>query len=93
METILPNFLIVGAQKCGTTTLYDILNEHPEANMSSVKEINFFSFDNKLSKGLEYYSSYFKKPTKKHKITGEASPGYMNYPGVAEKISNNLGKV
>lgn len=93
METILPNFLIVGAQKCGTTTLYDILNEHPEANMSSVKEINFFSLDNKFSKGLSHYSSYFQKPSKKHKVTGEASPGYMNYPGVAGKIHHNLGEV
>ena len=39
----LPNFLIVGAQKSGTTTLYDILNSHPEVNMSKTKEINFTS--------------------------------------------------
>ena len=93
MEACLPNFLIVGAQKCGTTTLYDILNEHPEANMSSVKEINFFTIDNKYSKGLLSYSSYFKKSTKKHKITGEASPGYICFPGIAEKIYNNLGDI
>jgi len=93
MKVNLPNFLVVGAQKCGTTTLYDILNEHPEANMSSVKEINFFSFDNKYRKGLSYYTSYFKKPLKNHKVTGEVSPGYMNYPGVAAKIHRNLGEV
>ena len=93
LEINLPNFLIVGAQKCGTTSLYDILNEHPEANISSVKDINFFSLENKFTLGVEYYSSYFNKPLKKHKITGEASPGYMNYPRVAEKIYHNLGEV
>jgi hypothetical protein len=38
----LPDFLIIGAQKSGTTSLHDILAEHPEANMSKVKEIRFF---------------------------------------------------
>jgi hypothetical protein len=33
---ILPNFLAVGAQKCGTTSLHDILSEHPRANMSKI---------------------------------------------------------
>ena len=54
----LPDFLIVGGQKCGTTTLYDILNNHPEANMSKVKEINFFT-TRKYNKGLSHYATYF----------------------------------
>jgi hypothetical protein len=47
MNLILPNFLIVGAQKCGTTSLHDILSQHPQANMSKVKEINFFTLKEK----------------------------------------------
>jgi len=89
----LPSFLIVGAQKCGTTTLFDILNEHPEVNMSKIKEVNFFNSKTKYKKGLEYYSSFFKKPDKIQKITGEATPGYMNSKGVANKIKKDLGNV
>ena len=93
MDSVLPNFLIVGAQKCGTSSLYAILKKHPEVNMSDIKEINFFSFDHKFSKGLSYYSNYFKTPAANHKITGEASPGYMNTPGITEKIYQNLPEV
>ena len=90
---ILPDFLIVGAQKAGTTTLYDVLNKHPEVNMSLIKEINFFTSNRKRLKGLDYYSSFFKTPNKKQKITGEASPGYMNYDGIPEMIKDNLGSI
>jgi len=41
---MLPNFLIVGAAKCGTTSLYYYLKQHPEIYMSPVKEPNFISF-------------------------------------------------
>lgn len=90
---ILPNFLIVGAQKCGTTTLYDILNMHPQANMSKIKEINYFTSQKKFKRGLEHYSSFFNKPKVIHRITGESSPGYMCYPGVAERIKKDLGQI
>ena len=73
----LPNFLIVGAQKCGTTSLHDILSEHPQANMSNLKEINFFYSEDKYAKGLEHYKSYFKKLDSKHRVTGESSSGYI----------------
>jgi hypothetical protein len=87
----LPNFLIIGSQKCGTTSLHDILNQHPEANMSSVKEINFFTTDKKYNKGLDYYKSYFKLQKENHKVSGEASPGYICHPKVPERIAKNLG--
>lgn len=89
----LPNFLIVGAQKCGTTSLYDILNNHPEVNMSIIKEINFFTLEKKYIQGLKLYSSFFLKPKEEHKITGESSPGYMNNLQIPEKIYNDLGEV
>lgn len=88
-----PNFLIVGAQKAGTTTLYDILKRHPEVNMSLVKEINFFTSEKKISKGLEYYSSFFRPPNINQKVTGEASPGYMNFEGVPKMIKDKLGDI
>ena len=89
----LPDFLIVGAQKCGTTTLYDILNNHPEVNMSKIKEVNYFTMLKDHNKGLEYYSNFFNKKTTKHRITGEASPGYMSHLHIQKLIKDNLGEV
>jgi hypothetical protein len=89
----LPNFLIVGAQKCGTTSLHDILSEHPQANMSKVKEIRFFNTPKKYAKGLEYYKSYFDKPDSNHRVTGESSPGYICSPGVHRLIHESLGDI
>ena len=90
---MLPNFLIVGAQKSGTTTLYDILNNHPEVNMSKIKEVNYFTSEKKMSKGLKFYSSFFYKKKATQKITGEASPGYMNNLYIPKLIKNQLGDV
>ncbi|MCW4469572.1 sulfotransferase domain-containing protein [Flavobacterium sp. MFBS3-15] len=88
-----PNFLIVVSQKAGTTSLHDILRMHPEANMSEVKEINFFTLEQKYSKGLEYYRHYFKPQSEDQKVTGESSPGYICHPGVAQKIRQDLGPI
>lgn len=44
-ENTLPNFLIIGAAKCGTTSLYHYLRQHPEVYMSPIKEPNHFSTD------------------------------------------------
>lgn len=90
---ILPNFLVVGGQKCGSTSLHDILSEHPQANMSKVKEINFFTNEDKYNKGLEYYSTFFDQPDSKHRVTGESSPGYICTPGVHKLIHQNLGDI
>jgi hypothetical protein len=90
---ILPNFLVVGAQKCGSTSLHDILSEHPQTNMSKEKEINFFIYENRYNKGLEYYSSFFDQPYSNTRVTGESSPGYICAPGVHKLIHQNLGDI
>jgi len=41
----LPNFLIIGAGKCGTTSLYHYLRQHPDVFMSAVKETNWFAYE------------------------------------------------
>ena len=89
---ILPNFLIVGAQKSGTTSLHDILKAHPQTNMSETKEINFFTNNEKLKKGLNYYSTFFKQDHKSI-ATGESSPGYICYPNVHKLIHQYLGEI
>jgi len=74
----LANFLIIGAQKAGTTSLYEYLDQHPDIFMSKPKEPHFFADDNKYSKGLEYYSKFFAE-CKEEIMIGDASTSYSTY--------------
>jgi len=97
------DFFIVGAPKAGTTSLYYYLNEHPEIEMSSKKETNFFSNHSIQRQFLYYnsecidtedlYHSLFKK--KKRVKYGEASVSYLYYNDVPLKIKeyNSDGKI
>jgi hypothetical protein len=86
----LPNFLIVGAQKAGTTSLFDILNQHSQIFIPPEKELHFFDYETEVNKGLEYYASHFREAAIA-KAIGEASPSYLFYPEVAPRIHNLLG--
>ncbi len=82
----LPGVIIIGAQKCGTSSLHHYLNCHPQISMSAQKELNFFSEDGQWSNGIDWYKRQF---TGTAKIFGEASPGYTMYPvrkGVPERL-------
>lgn len=70
----LPNLLVLGAQKCGTTTLCSLLAQHPEICFGRGKEIHYFSIDAVWDLGDEYYLSHFTDyiPTQ-HKIVAEGS--------------------
>jgi len=82
----LPDFIIIGAQKSGTTALWKCLRKHPEIFMPEEKEINYFKSDeNNYAKGIDWYAGFF-KDSKDEKSIGEASPRYLFYPDVAEKI-------
>ena len=108
-----PDFLIIGAQKAGTTALYYYLAEHPNIVPGSDKEISFFSpelfedwpenpkhpilcsqkgtdFFNPRTypKRATWYHSSFPLPHEvgRHRITYEATPEYLYYPAVAERI-------
>ena len=50
-----PNFLVIGAMKCGTTSLCSLLDQHPDIFMSNPKETYFFSNDEVYQKGLKCY--------------------------------------
>jgi len=54
------DFLILGAQKAGTTSLYRYLLQHPGICFSDVKEVNYFVIDRLYGKGESYYHSYFR---------------------------------
>jgi hypothetical protein len=97
----LPNFLIIGAAKSGTTALYEYLNQHPDIFLSEVKELRFFSYTNEntshvpeiyLHKGVTTIEEYIKhfEDVKDETIIGEASPMYLYTPGTAERIKSTI---
>lgn len=82
-----PDFLIIGAQKAGTTTLYQMLDSHPDLKGSWPKEIGYFSRDIHFGVPLSYYESHFKRHPFGPRKFFEATPEYLCWPGVAERIA------
>ncbi|MAM05720.1 MAG: hypothetical protein CMD06_07185 [Flavobacteriales bacterium] len=87
------DFFIVGAPKAGTTSLYHYLSEHPETDMSILKEPNYFSEKSIKDNDLYYKSYSIKKLSRYHSlfknnnlIKGEASVSYLYYKDVAKSI-------
>ena len=75
----LPDFYVVGAPKCGTTSLHRYLRQHPGVFVPDVKEPNFFCSDFpsiQKYKSLEDYSMLF-EPAQENQLVGEASPWYL----------------
>ena len=88
----LPNLVVIGGLKCGTTSLHHYLNLHPEIEMSRPKELNFFVEELNLPLGGEWYASHFSAAAR---VRGETSPHYTNRPrfsGVAERMRATLGE-
>jgi hypothetical protein len=78
-----PNFFIIGAPKCGTTSLAAWLSEHPSIYMSPTKEPHFFNTDHKrYLNSLTGYERLFTGASAKHIAVGEASVWYL-YSSVA----------
>jgi hypothetical protein len=75
MGARLPDFIIIGAQKSATSSLYWWLQDQPECFLASPKETNFFSFDRDWSKGLGWYSDQF-SAARPGAMLGEASVSY-----------------
>lgn len=73
----LPNLIVIGAQKCGTTSLHYYLDQHPEIAMSRAKELDFFAGSSSWSKGLDWYAAQFDAGAT---VRGESSVSYTNYP-------------
>ena len=82
----LPNLVVIGAQKCGTSGLHYQLSLHPEIWMSKPKELNFFIEERNWPLGQEWYRQQFDA---RAKVRGESSPNYTAYPqhlGVPERM-------
>lgn len=88
----LPDYLIIGAFKSGTSSLYEYLIQHPDIEPAITKQIHFF--DKYFERGLPWYKSCF--PVNKiiqKKITGEATPYYLCHPLAPSRISKIIPNV
>ena len=71
-----PNFILIGAQKCGTTWLSKMIKQHPEVFAPSKKELHFFNKSRNYSRGIEWYRSQF-AGYNGQKAIGEFTPDYF----------------
>jgi len=86
-----PNFLIVGAAKCGTTSLFEYIRQHPDIYMPACKEVSYFSGRNEENDmSLEEYLTFF-SPAMQQKRIGEASGAYLYPKDTPKKIAHTLG--
>lgn len=80
-----PDFIIIGGGKCGTTSLYQYLGNHPRMLLPHKKELNFFTKN--FQYGVNWYLAQFPAITDRPKfLTGEASTSYLDLPMAAKRI-------
>lgn len=87
----LPDFLIIGAMKGGTTSLYDYLCQHPKILGAFTKEVHYFDTDH--YRGQRWYRAFFPTHGQIERagpgaITGEATPYYLFHPACPQRIAN-----
>lgn len=107
MHNNLPNFVIIGAPKSGTTSIFYYLKQHPEVYLPVRKELHYFSYAdletqvagpgdrdvlNNLCSDWETYRRHY-NAVDGQKAIGEVSPSYLYFSHVAEKIKKELGDV
>jgi len=95
----LPDFLIIGFVKCGTTSLYEYLLQHPDIYSPTGKEIDYF--DRLYSRKIDWYKVNFPLKTKKFYVkniveknflSGEATPRYIEHPHALTRIKKVIPK-
>ena len=80
-----PDFVIIGAQRAGTTSLYHYLTAHPRVAPAARKELHFFT--QYATRGIAWYRSQFPHDQPNEIITGEATPYYLFHPHVARRLA------
>lgn len=81
----MPDFLIIGAQKGGTTSLFYYLKHHPQIRLAPEKEVHYF--DLQYHRGLQWYRDRFPASPIPDTQAGEASPYYLFHPDVPRRIA------
>lgn len=93
-ERLLPSFLVIGGQRCGTSYLYELLSRHTLICAALLKEIHYFSTN--YYRGWGWYTAHFPKMRGGQdskispRITGEASPYYMFHPYVPQRVARDV---
>lgn len=80
------DFLVIGAQKSGTTALFRYMRGHPELYLPPQKEVNFFANEDRFQKGLGWYVETYFGGADERKLWGEVSPHYMSYGRAPRRI-------
>jgi hypothetical protein len=80
----LPGFLIIGGQRCGTTSLYRYLAAHPEVTPATGKELQYFTVH--YGRGERWYRGHFPRTG----LSFEASPYYLLHPEVPARVAATL---
>ena len=91
----LPDFVIIGAQKGGTSFLYHLLTRHPLVEPAARKELHFFDHPEYFDHGAEWYRRCFPRLSAEdgqRSITGEATPYYLFDPPVAKRMAEIVPK-
>ncbi|WP_432478371.1 sulfotransferase domain-containing protein [Nocardioides sp. GXQ0305] len=84
----LPDFVVIGAMKAGTTSLFRWLGTHPDCDLPEAKEPHFFSNDAEFARGTGFYAAYF-AGTDPDLTTGEASASYAD-PRIAARVAERM---
>lgn len=96
---VLPDFVIIGAQRSGTTSLYKYLIQHPDVIPALKKEVHYFDYN--YHRGLNWYRMHFPlrarmvigKKKGAHSVTGEGSPYYLYHPLAHQRLAETLPEV
>lgn len=86
-----PDYLIIGTQKGGTSSLQEYLLKHPKVLRPTIKEVHYF--DNNFKKGLRWYRSFFPFIKKRGQVFGEASPYYIYHSLVPRRVKSVLPNI
>lgn len=91
----LPDFIIAGAPRSGTTWLYVLARRHPQIAMAEpmVPEPKFFLVDELWQRGIDYYSTTWFDPLPAGRVLGEKSANYLEAPEAAERMRRVLPRV
>ena len=88
-----PDFVIIGAQKSGTSSLFAYLAEHPDVVASVKKEVHYF--DMNYRRGPNWYRAHFPSEAERevggrHALSGEATPYYLFHPLAPQRLAATL---
>jgi Sulfotransferase domain len=93
MKTRRLDFLVIGAHKSGTTTLFQYLRYHPQIFLPPEKEIAFFSNESWYAKGWDKFAEEFFSQASADALWGKVTPQYMAYSQVPERIRKEMPDV